>query len=118
MSEVLVVVDHVDGAVAKPTRELLTIARRIGEPSAIYFGGGDVPAVLAEYGAEKVYQLDDAVYSDFLVAPKAEAIAKIVADTSPAAVLIPSSAEGKEIAARVALKSESGLITAAGDVTA
>ena len=48
MTEVLVVVDHVDGAVAKPTLELLTIARRIGEPSAIYFGGGDVPAVRVE----------------------------------------------------------------------
>jgi electron transfer flavoprotein alpha subunit len=118
MTEVLVVVDHIDGAVAKPTLELLTLARRIGEPSAVYFGGGDVPAVLAEYGAEKIYQLDDAVYSDYLVGPKAEAIAKIVADSSPAAVLIPSSAEGKEIAARVALKSESGLITDAVDVTA
>jgi len=117
MTEVLVLVDHIDGTVAKPTLELLTIARRIGEPSAIYFGSGDVPPVLAEYGAEKVYQLDDAAYADFLVGPKAEAIAKIVADTSPAAVLIASSAEGKEIAARVALKSESGLITDAVDVT-
>ena len=118
MTEVLVVVDHVDGTVAKPTLELLTIARRLGEPSAIYFGGGDVPAVLAEHGAEKIYQLDDAAYADFLVAPKAEAIAKIVGDTSPAAVLLSSSAEGKEIAARVALKTESGLITDAVDVTA
>ena len=118
MTEVLVVVDHVDGTIAKPTLELLAIARRLGEPSAIYFGGGDVPGVLAEHGAEKIYQLDDAAYADFLVAPKAEAIAKIVADTSPAAVLFSSSSEGKEIAARVALKAESGLITDAVDVTA
>ncbi len=118
MTEVLVVVDHVDGAVTKPTLELLTIAKRLGEPSAIYFGGGDVPSVLAEHGAEKIYQLDDAAYTDFLVAPKAEAIAKIAGDSSPAAVLLSSSAEGKEIAARVALKIESGLITDAVDVTA
>ncbi len=117
MTEVLVVVDHVDGTVTKPTLELLTIAKRLGEPSAIYFGGGDVSSVLAEHGAEKIYQLDDAAYTDFLVAPKAEAIAKIVGDTSPAAVLIGSSSEGKEIAARVALKTESGLITDAVDVT-
>ncbi|GAA3528527.1 electron transfer flavoprotein subunit alpha/FixB family protein [Aeromicrobium panaciterrae] len=118
MTEVLVVVDHVDGAVAKPTLELLTIAKRLGEPSAVYFGGGPVPSVLAEHGAEKIYQLDDAAYTDYLVAPKAEAIAKIAADSSPAAVLLSSSAEGKEIAARVALKTESGLITDAVDVTA
>ncbi len=35
--------------------------------------------MLAEHGAEKIYQLDDAAYTDFLVAPKAEAIAKIAA---------------------------------------
>jgi electron transfer flavoprotein alpha subunit len=118
MSEVLVVVDHVDGHVTKPTLELLTIARRLGEPSAVYFGGGDVPSVLAEYGAEKVYQLDDPTYDEFLVGPKAEAIAKLVADASPAAVLIASSAEGKEVGARVALKTESGFISDAVDVEA
>ncbi|MCW2748502.1 MAG: hypothetical protein JWP10_1644, partial [Nocardioidaceae bacterium] len=30
MTEVLVLVDHVDGKVSKPTLELLTLARRLG----------------------------------------------------------------------------------------
>ena len=115
MTEVLVLIDAPDGKVTKPSLELLTIARRIGEPSAVVFGSAD-NGVLAEYGAEKIYTLDDASFSDFLVGPKAEAIAQLVADKSPAAVLVGSSAEGKEIAARVALKSESGLITDAVDV--
>ncbi len=115
MTEVLVLIDAVDGLVTKPSLELLTIARRIGEPSAVVFGSAD-NAVLAEYGAEKIYTLDDAAYGDFLVAPKAEAVAKLVTDKSPAAVLVGSSSEGKEIAARVALKTESGLITDAVDV--
>ena len=115
MSEVLVLVDHVDGNVTKPTLELLTIARSIGEPSAVFFGS-DVPSVLAEHGAEKIYQLDDSVYDEYLVVPKAEALAKIAADVSPAAILVVSGGEGKEIAARVALKTESGLITDAVDV--
>jgi electron transfer flavoprotein alpha subunit len=115
MSEVIVLVDVVDGSATKPSLELLTIARKIGEPSAVVFGA-DVPAALAEHGAEKVYKLDDAVYGEYLVAPKAEALAKIVTDASAAAVLVPSTTEGKEIAARVALKTESGLITDAVDV--
>jgi electron transfer flavoprotein alpha subunit len=115
MTEVLVLIDAPDGKVTKPSLELLTIARRIGEPSAVVFGNAD-NAVLAEYGAEKIYTLDDAAYSDYLVAPKAEAVAKLVADKSPAAVLVGASSEGKEIAARVALKSDSGLITDAVDV--
>jgi electron transfer flavoprotein alpha subunit len=64
MSEVLVVVDHVDGEVKKPTYELLTIARRLGEPSAVFFGSPDKGDAVAEkvkaYGAEKVYVVDDA----------------------------------------------------------
>ncbi len=115
MSEVLVLIDAPEGKVTKPSLELLTLARRIGEPSAVVFGS-EVPSQLAEYGAEKVYQLDDAVYTDYLVGPKAEALSQLVADKSPAAVLVPSSNEGKEIAARVALKANSGLITDAVDL--
>ena len=115
MTEVLVLIDAPDGKATKPSLELLTIARTIGEPSAVVFGS-NVPDSLAEYGAEKIYQLDDTVYDEYLVGPKAEALAQLVADKSPAAVLVPSHSEGKEIAARVALKSESGLITDAVDV--
>lgn len=115
MSEVLVLVDAVDGKVTKPTLELLTIARRIGEPSAVVFGAADT-AVLAEYGAEKVYTYDDPAYGEYLVLPKAEALAQLVTGKSPAAVLVGSSTDGKEIAARVALKTGNGLITDAVDV--
>jgi electron transfer flavoprotein alpha subunit len=120
MSEVLVLIDHVDGAVRKPTYELLTIARRLGEPSAVFIGSGDQAAEVAEkvkkYGAEKVYVVDDAQIKGYLVAPKAETLQQLVARTSPAAVLISSSYEGKEIAGRLAIKIESGLITDAVDV--
>ncbi|MFC6153734.1 electron transfer flavoprotein subunit alpha/FixB family protein [Nocardioides yefusunii] len=122
MSEVLVVVDHVDGAVKKPTYELLTIAARLGEPSAVFIGsaaqGAQVAEAVKAYGAEKVYVVDDAQIKGYLVAPKAEVLQQLVAKTSPAAVLIQSSAEGKEIAARLSVKISSGLITDAVDVQA
>ena len=124
MSEVLVLVDSnslVDGRISKPTLELLTIARRLGEPSAVFIGDpstgdGAVVDTLAAYGAEKVYAVDDTDIAGYLVAPKAEALAQLVEKTTPAAVLIPSGGEGKEIAGRLAVKTESGLITDAVDV--
>jgi electron transfer flavoprotein alpha subunit len=120
MSEVLVLVDHVDGAVKKPTYELLTIAARLGEPSAVFIGGADkvdgVVEAVRRYGAQKVYVVDDTEIKGYLVAPKSEALQQLVEKTSPAAVLIPSSTEGKEVAGRLAIKVESGLITDAVDV--
>src|SRR6478735_5895361 len=120
MSEVLVLVDHLDGKVRKPTYELLTIAKRLGEPSAVFIGGADkadgVVDAVKKYGAEKVYVVDDAEIKGYLVAPKAEALQQIAEKASPAAILIVSSAEGKEIAGRLAVKLDSGLITDATDV--
>ncbi len=118
MTEILVLVDHVDGTVRKTTAELLTIARRLGEPAAVFVGSGLEAArgALKQYGAEKVYVLDSADLVDYLVAPKAEALAQLMAAKRPAAVLIASTAEGKEIAGRLAIKTSSGVITDAVDV--
>jgi electron transfer flavoprotein alpha subunit len=123
MSEILVLVDHVDGAVRKTTNELLTIARRLGEPSAVFVGSPseEATAALKRFGAEKVYAVtaeDGTDLDAYLVAPKAEALQQLVERTSPAAVLISSSADGKEIAGRLAVRLESGLITDAVDVEA
>jgi electron transfer flavoprotein alpha subunit len=122
MSEILVLVDHVDGAVRKPTYELLTIAKRLGEPSAVFIGGADKADAAVEavkkYGAEKVYVVDDTEIKGYLVAPKAEVLQQIAAQAGPGAILISSNAEGKEIAGRLAIKLESGLITDAVDVQA
>jgi electron transfer flavoprotein alpha subunit len=123
MSGVLVLVDHVEGAVRKTTAELLTIARRLGEPAAVYIGPGydQAAAALAEYGAKTVYQVSGDV-EDYLVAAKAEALAAVVEAAGGAgalaAVLISSSTEGKEIAARLAIKVGGGILTDAVDVQA
>ena len=120
MSEVLVVVDHADGEVKKPTYELLTIARRLGEPAAVFFGSPEQGDAVAEkvkkYGAAKVYVVDDAQIKGYLVAPKAEALQQLAEKTSPAAILLPSTFENKEVAGRLAIKLGSGLITDAVDV--
>ncbi len=120
MSEVLVLVDHVDGAVRKPTLELLALAKKLGEPSAVFIGGADQASSATEkltaFGAEKIYVIDDAEIKGYLVAPKAEALQQLAAKCEPAAILIVSSYEGKEIAGRLAIKLDSGLITDAVDI--
>ncbi len=118
MSQVLVVVEHSGGVVAKPALELLTIARRIGEPIAVVLGGGaeQAAATLAQYGARRVLSVDAPAFESFLVAPKAEALAQVAEAVQPGAVLFTSTLESKEVAARLAIKIGAGLITDATDV--
>ncbi|MEU6654049.1 electron transfer flavoprotein subunit alpha/FixB family protein [Streptomyces sp. NPDC046900] len=120
MTDILVYVDHVDGAVRKPTLELLTLARRLGEPIAVYLGVGAQAAAktLGDNGAVKVLVHDASEYTEYLVAAKVDALQAACAAVSPAAVLLPSSAESKEIAGRLALRVGAGLITDAIDVEA
>jgi electron transfer flavoprotein alpha subunit len=113
MAEILVLAEHDGGTVKKVTTELLTLARSHGEPSVVWTGpGADTGrARLAEFGAVKVYVADSADYDEYVVAPKAELLAKLVADKSPAAVLVAATSEGREVAGRLAVKTGSGVLT-------
>jgi len=119
MSEILVLAAHDGESVKKVTLELLTLARRFGEPAAVWLGSGADGARerLAEYGAAKVYVAGGDDMTDYVAAPAAEVLAALVAQASPAAVLVPSTAEGKEVAGRLAVKIGSGVLTDAVDLT-
>ncbi|GAA2363785.1 electron transfer flavoprotein subunit alpha [Catellatospora methionotrophica] len=114
MAEVLVVVESSGGTVKKVTLEMLTLARSLGEPAAVVLGAPGTAAALVdklgEYGATKVYAAESAEIDEHLVAPKATALAQLVKAVSPAAVLIGSTQEGKEIAGRLAVKLDNGVL--------
>ncbi len=122
MAEVLVLVEHIDGTPKKVTFELLTAARVLGEPSAVFLGApGESAAALdklGQYGAAKVYVGESDDLAAYLVAPKAEVLAALVRDKAPAALIFASTAESKEIAARVAVKTGSGLLADAVQIDA
>ncbi|MEH0973995.1 electron transfer flavoprotein subunit alpha/FixB family protein [Micromonospora sp. CPCC 205546] len=116
MSEVLVVVEATrEFGVKKVTLEMLTLARELGTPSAVVLGGPGaaeaLSAKLGEYGAEKIYAAESEEIDGYLVAPKATVVAELVSRTQPSAVLLASSQEGKEIAARLAVKLDNGILT-------
>ena len=121
MAEVLVLAEHTaDGEVKKVTLELLAAAKRLGSPSVVWTGPGADAGVarLGEYGAEKVYVADSADFVGYVVAPTAELLAQLVGSVSPAAVLVAGTTEGTEIAGRLAVKTGTGVLTDAVDVTA
>jgi electron transfer flavoprotein alpha subunit len=119
MAEVLVLAEHDGETVKKVTGELLTLARQFGEPAAVWIGAGAEGGRerLAEFGAAKVYVAGDGDIEDYVVAPTAEVLAGLVAQKSPAAVLLAATGEGKEVAGRLAVKTGSGVITDAVGLT-
>jgi electron transfer flavoprotein alpha subunit len=110
---VLVLVDHLEGEIKKATLELLTAARALGEPSAVVVGAAGTAAklagVLKEHGAEKIY-VAESDSAEFL-SPEVGVLASLVESKDPAAVLIAVSADGREIAGRVAVRTGSGLLS-------
>jgi len=118
VSEVLVLAETAGSAVRTPTLELLAAARRLGEPSAVVFGEPDdaVVATLSEHGATTVYAVPAPEAQEFLSVPKAEALVALAQRTSPVAVLVTSGSEGKDVAARVAVALDAGIVTDATDI--
>ncbi|GFG49911.1 electron transfer flavoprotein subunit alpha [Mycolicibacterium agri] len=115
MAEVLVLVEHAEGALKKVTSELITAARKLGEPSAVVVGapGTAEPLVddLKAAGAHKIYVAESDDAANYLITPYVDVLASLVESVSPAGVLMSSNADGKEIAGRLAARIGSGVLS-------
>jgi electron transfer flavoprotein alpha subunit len=114
MAEVLVLVEHAEGALKKISAELITAARVLGEPAAVVVGkpGTAEPLVegLKAAGAAKVYVAESDDAENYLITPFVDVLASLAESASPAAVLLAASADGKEIGGRLAARLGSGLL--------
>ena len=101
MPRVLVLVEHEEGAVKKVTYEMLTKARDLGDPVALFVGQGLEPARegLARHGATTVYT---AAGDNRLAGPVTGALAAAADRAEPAAVLVAATPAGKDAGARLA----------------
>ncbi|MEV6275604.1 electron transfer flavoprotein subunit alpha/FixB family protein [Nocardia sp. NPDC051832] len=122
MAEVLVLVEHADGAIKKVSTELITAAAALGEPAAVVTGpagtGEKLADALTAAGAAKIYIAESDDVDNYLVTPKVDVLAGLVESVSPAAVIVAASAEGKEVSGRLAARLGSGLLVDVIDVKA
>jgi electron transfer flavoprotein alpha subunit len=109
MPRVLVLVEHEGGAVKKVTYEMLTKARDLGEPVALFVGQGLDAARegLARHGATAVYAADA---DNRLAGPLAGALAAAADRAEPAAVLVAATPLGKDAGARLAARKGWGML--------
>src|SRR5271170_6789541 len=113
MAEVLVLVEHAEGALKKVSAELITSARALGEPAAVVGAPGTAaPLVdgLKEAGAAKIYVAESDTADKYLITPVVDVLAALAESSAPAAVLLAATADGKEIAGRLAARIGSGLL--------
>jgi len=120
MSSVFILADFLNGKATKVTFELATAASRIGDVVAIILApigeGAARAATLTSGPIASIIIVESSDFQEHGVSACADAITQLISQKSPAAFLVSSSAYGKEIAANVAVKTNSGVITDAVDI--
>jgi electron transfer flavoprotein alpha subunit len=118
MSELLVLIDHSDGAPRRISLQLLTAARQVApalgaDVVAVWLGAGAAGAaeVLGAHGAARVRHWDSPDAKAFVTVPQVEALAQLIDGVAPVALLFASSNHVKDVAARLAVRTGAGVIT-------
>jgi electron transfer flavoprotein alpha subunit len=99
--------------------EVLGKAASLGRAEAIVLGAGaaDLAPTLGSYGAEKVYVHADAVYDHYLTLPAVETVSNLFAQHQPDLLLLATTYDLRDIAARLNVRNNLGLITDATDLS-
>ena len=120
MTTMLALVDHDESKIAKSAAELATFAKRAGSAIGVLLtksGNGDaLAAQLAGTDFERVLVIENDDISRHGIAAATSALAQIIEKESAKGILIASSARGKEIAGRLAVRINAGIITDAINV--
>lgn len=121
MGEMLVLIDHTDGTPRKVSYQMLTVAKRLaGETgdsvAAVWLGPGaaDVADRLGAHGADKLYHWDSDDAQGYVTVPQVDALQQAFEDSGADTLLFSSSNHVKDVAARLAVRVDAGVIT---DVT-
>jgi electron transfer flavoprotein alpha subunit len=117
-NNILVFAEQRDGNVKKVAYEMLgagvDLAAALGgtvEAVLVGSGLGDLPGILAQYGATKVYVADDPALATYTCEAYTATLAGLISSTAPAVVLLGATAMGKDLAPRLAAHLGVGLAT-------
>jgi electron transfer flavoprotein alpha subunit len=106
------------GQPARSSLEVLSKAATLGRAEAIVLGAqaAQVAPLLGEYGAAKVYVHADPAYDNYLTLPAADTISELLKTHKPDLLLLPTTYDARDIAARLNVRHNLGLITDATDL--
>jgi electron transfer flavoprotein alpha subunit len=113
-----VVIEIEDGKATRSSLEVLGKAAQLGRAEAIVLGtaAAAVAPTLGEFGAEKVYVHADPAYDTYLTLPAVDTISDLLKQHSPNLLLMATTYNLRDIAARLNVRNNMGLITDATNV--
>jgi electron transfer flavoprotein alpha subunit len=121
-NNILVIAEQRDGVLKKVAFEMLGVGAELAaalggnvEAALLGAGLGDLPDVLAQYGATKVYVADDPALATYSSEGYTGTLAAFLGKADPAIILLGATAMGKDLAPRLAARLGVGL---ASDCTA
>jgi len=119
MSKILVLAEHTDSTPASNVAELLAAAAQLGEPIAVVVTTADAAALATALGAlgATAVQVATVPDGDVLVTPTVAALAAAVAAGDVGAVLVGTSLESREAAARLAIRVDGAYLSDAVGVS-
>lgn len=114
-----VVIELENGKPVRSSLEVLGKAAKLGRAEAVVLGAAaaEVAATLGEYGAEKVYAHADAAYDNYLTLPAVETLSNLIQQHAPRLLLLATTYDLRDVAARLSVRNNLGLITDATDLT-
>ncbi len=119
MSKTIWVLIELEGeTAARSSLEILGKAATLGRAEAIVLGAAaaTVALTLGEYGAEKVYVHADATYDTYLTLPAVETLSALLKERQPDLLMLATTYDQRDIAARLNVRNNLGLITDATDL--
>lgn len=121
---VWVFVEHRNNKIANVTLELLgegrKLADELGQEVAGVLIGDDVEDLAKTcfaYGADKVYHVDGGVYKNYSTGPYTTAFAQLIKEYKPNIVLFGATHDGRDFAARIAVRVYTGLTADCTELT-
>jgi electron transfer flavoprotein alpha subunit len=120
MGKILVFVESSNGKIKRSAQELLTAAKRSGQPVAALIGGSQSAALAndcAAYGATEIHSFKDAGFDQYNSELFTEMMSKAVQEIKPTVILASASSLGRDLFPRVAAHLDTGVLSDCTELT-
>lgn len=120
MGKILVFVESSNGKIKRSAQELLTAAKRSGQPVVALIGGSQASSLAgdcAAYGASEIHSYKDASFDQYNSELFTEMMSQAVQEIKPTIILAAATSLGRDLFPRVAARLDTGILSDCTELT-